>query len=531
MPISQVNNDIERRLLIGLITNKEYCNTIAKILNPNILSASFAQKVAMWAIEHFKKYNTPINEHITQKYNNEFNNLDEDDRTLIEALLLSLSLEKDNDEENDNIFNSKYWIDQTLSYIKKNSLKTISESIANNLKLGRIDEAEKSVIGYNTVAKETTSVRDMTDVDSVVDSVFNRSAYELFSYPGVIGNIMGPIRRSGVHAILSTGKGGKTFLCCELALEAIKAGHHVLYTSHEMNEVEVYERMIQIICKRPYKEWGINGEYAELDCRLNKLNQCRLAQRTNKESYLVGRVGQETVNPDYRPCSACKDGGSTFEPDFFNTVVEKEPMTPQFAKRRLRRWLKFEGGHRLHIMPYAQFSANFDDVKGTLEYLRDTEGIDISIIIDDYINSHKLSGYKDKRLAIIDEWNKAKRLADEANIAIISPLHANAEGMSSMELRPDHISEAKAVFNTITSMVAIDTTPELDAHGVVRLRNLAARFGGGHKKTEFAYLMQCLDHGTFCHDSYFVEHDDKAKIVKARNDLKNGNNKSGRRRG
>jgi hypothetical protein len=530
MPVSQVNNEIEKKILIGLITDQDYCNNICKILNPTILSASFAQKVAKWAIEHFNKYNKPINDLITQTYNTESEHLDEDEKTLIEALLLNLSLDSDSDEENNNSFNSKYWTDKTLEYIKKNSLKTIAENISNNIKLGRVDEAERSLLSYNTVAKETSFIGDMTDVDSVVDGVFNRESYELFTYPGIIGGIMGPIRRSGVHAILATGKGGKSFCALELALEAVKRGYHTLVSSHEMNEVEVRERIIHMLTRRPYKESGTMGEYAQLDCKLNKLNQCRLAQRTNKEAYLIGRVGQEEVNPDYKPCSACKDGGSTFQIDFHTEGVYRPILTPEYAKRRLKKWLKYEGGNRLHIAAYPQFSANFRDVQATMDHLRNVEGIDISLIVDDYVNAHKLTGNKEQRLAIIDEWNTAKRMADEYNIAIISPLHANASGMTDMELTPVHVSEAKAIFNTVTNMVAIDTTPELNAYGVVRFRKLADRFGG-YKKTEFAYLYQCLDHGTFCHDSYFVEHDDKAKIVKARNDLKNGNNKSGRRRG
>lgn len=119
----------------------------------------------------------------------------------------------------------------------------------------------------------------------------------------------------------------------------------------------------------------------------------------------------------------------------------------------------------------------------------------------------------DKRIPILEEWRTAKRIADENHIAVVSPLHSNREGMKSDTLDASQISECQDIFNTVTSMVALDTTEELNAYGVVRMRKLADRFGG-YKKSEFAYICQCLDHGTFCFDSHYSTFSDKKQFQK-----------------
>jgi len=509
MPVEQISTSVERKLLIGLIISKRFCANIASLVKTEYLSAPYSKRVAEWAINHYLKYDSPINDLIQDTFNRESASLKPEESELIKELLLSISSEYD--EENQ--FNVDYWTDACLDFLKRKGMESVVEKINNNLKLNRISEAEQSLFGYSTIAKETSKISTMANIEKVVDEVFDTKSTELFCYPGDIGRIMGPVRRKGVHAIFSTGKGGKTFFAVELALEAVKHGHHVLFSSHEMSGREVQQRLIQVLCRRSYKEEGAIGEYALFDCVGNRQHKCRLAQRTNQQRYIIGAKGKEHINPEYLPCDVCRGVSDLYDPAFFSTKKEKPTITKEYAAERLDTFMKYEGGNRLHIIGFPQFSATFKDVEDCIEYLRSAEGIDIAVNVDDYINGHKINKGMDRRIAVMDEWRYAKKMADELNIAVISPLHANREGMKALELNESHISECQDAYNTLTSMVAIDTTPDLDAYGVVRMRKLADRFGG-YKKHNFCYITQCLNHGTFVDQSYFSEFNDKFTAYK-----------------
>lgn len=502
--IVKVDTSTEKQLLIGLITSKRFCLSIAPIIDTKCLTASFSQRVAKWAVDHFKIYGEPIGDLIKDTFNKESVNLPEDERDLIEELLLHISAVYD---DSDVSYNAEYWIDQSLQFIKKKKLEKVSEQIINNLKMARVTEAEEALFSYNSSSLEVNQIKTLQNVDEVVEAVFDKASTELCTLDGPIGEIMGPLRRRGLHALFSTGKGGKTFFLIELALAASKNGHNVLICSHEMSVREVWERILMQITKRPYDPAKSIGKYAVFDCISNRGTGCRLGKRVNSAPYVSGRKGEQHINPDYIPCDVCRlDGGETYIPGFFIREVEKPFLTKEYAKRRLNKALQWEGVNRIHVVAFPQFTATMDDIEKSFTYLRDVQGIDVSLICDDYINAHSLSG-KDYRLAIANEWNRAKRLADENNICFVSPLHSNREGMRSDELNASHISEAQSIYNTVTSMVAIDTTPEISPYNVVRVRKLADRFGGYNSK-EFAYITQLLDHGQFCLDSYISRFSD-----------------------
>lgn len=503
--IKKVDMETEKKILIGLITNKRFCLNVYPILNTEFLSASYSKRIADWSVDYFKRYNEPIGEHIQDVFNREETNLPEEESSLIKELLLHISMMFD---EEDNSFNANYWTDKTLNYLKKKGLEKTIEGVNNNLSLNRIEEAERSLFSYNKTSMETSRIKSMENIDEVAESVFDKESVELATYPGDIGKIMGPLRRRGVHAIFSTGKGGKTFFLVELVLLAARKGHKVLISSHEMSTQEVWQRIVMQLTQRPYDPAKSIGKYGVFDCVSNRVSKCRLPQRINHQKYLTGRKGEEEINPNYLPCDVCRGKSDWYVPTFFLKEQEKPHLTKDYTKKRLEKFLKWEGGKNIRIVSFPQFTANFKDIEQAFTYLRDVENFDVSMIADDYINAHKLNN-KDRRLALIEEWHEAKRMADENDICIVSPLHSNRDGMRSDSLDASHISECQDIYNTITSMVAMDTTPELDAYNVVRMRKLADRFGG-YNKQEFCYITQCLDHGMFCKDSWLSEFNDKS---------------------
>jgi len=60
MSLNDYDINRERRLVINLITSKEFCEEIIPILDLNLLELYELRQVAKKAVEHFQRYGSPI---------------------------------------------------------------------------------------------------------------------------------------------------------------------------------------------------------------------------------------------------------------------------------------------------------------------------------------------------------------------------------------------------------------------------------------------------------------------------------------
>jgi archaellum biogenesis ATPase FlaH len=508
MALEKVDNETERRILIGLIVSKQYCTSIAKLIDFNIFSASFSKRIAEWAVKHYLRYKEPINTLIQDTFNRESENMSEDDVNLTKELLIHISNEYDEEE----LFNASYWIDKTIEYIKKKKLEQSIEQVKDALAIGRVKEAETIYLKYNSVAKETSGISSIKNKEEILEEVFSTSNNILFQPSGDIGKLMGPLRRRGLVGIFGAAKSGKTFLAFDLALQAAKKGNKVLIVSLEMSESECWGRLIQQACKRPLDEKLQEALYAVPDCAKNQNGSCRNRQRTNKVKYLTGRTGAEYINPDYTPCTLCMGNSLDFEISFFDVMHEKPVLTKEEADKLLNKQIKWNNLDNIHVVAFPQFSVGFDAVSSTLDYMEQVENILPDIVVIDYLNALRCNSYKDKRNNIDEIWMNAKRASDEKSICIISPIHSNRSGYKEdAYLGMDNVSESIGIMNTLSQAIGIDYDSNLAAHKVVRAHIVADRFSPFDSR-DIVYCCQTLDHGVFCGESWYYKHLDHVNM-------------------
>ena len=107
-------NTSARKILIGLITNKEfvkrYINKFPKGLFLGEIGAGVVEK---WCFKYFNKYGDVVGRNIQHAYNKAVENktLGRDELEFIELLLTSLSNEYDN-----NSSSAEYLIDEAVEY-------------------------------------------------------------------------------------------------------------------------------------------------------------------------------------------------------------------------------------------------------------------------------------------------------------------------------------------------------------------------------------------------------------------------------
>jgi len=138
---------IEQNIIIGLIVSDEFCKQFIPLLkaNPDCLKVPMVQTVSRWCIEFFDKYKEAPRNHITDIFKDESVNLPKESGELTETFLSVIS---DKYESEDERFNVDFHINKAIDYMKSNSLKSYKEKLAQNLKMGRTDEAIQLVTDY-----------------------------------------------------------------------------------------------------------------------------------------------------------------------------------------------------------------------------------------------------------------------------------------------------------------------------------------------------------------------------------------------
>jgi hypothetical protein len=274
-----------------------------------------------------------------------------------------------------------------------------------------------------------------------------------------------------------------------------------------MSKTECEERLLMQVLERPYSVDNVESLYTTWDCKKNRTGKCRKKERVGKGKYLTGKINSEYVNPDYIPCDVCRGKSNEYELEFFDRTESRPVITSEYLKTRLKSALKFEGLKNIRITAFPQFSAPWESIEQTLDYLQTIEDFQADIVVIDYINILKATTFNDKRNNIDMLWQSAKRCADERNICVISPIHSNRSGYNDVYLDMTHLSESIGIAATCTNILAIDSEKELKAHNCVRAHQIANRFDQFNPK-DCVYILQNLNHGKFCYDSWFYSYRD-----------------------
>jgi hypothetical protein len=498
------SSNVERQVLLGLMISKEFCTAIIPKINFNYFTASYSRSIAQWCVEYFKSYNIPVNMQIGDIYRTKSKFVPEDDRELIEATLISISDSYDEDE----VYNHTFYIDRAIQWFKERSLEDIKDRLDVNLRRGDIDEAENAVIKYNSITAiemdHLSNIKEDGALDQVVDNVFNEDIRYIFHSKGV-SDLIGRLYREAVVVLLADSKAGKSTEALKMALEAAEQGCNVVFFAHEMSRDEMWKKIIQILSAKSYEKSKLDISY--FDCILNQTGRCRKQERSCKCKMEVRTKDGNTVNPEYLPCTFCKDNGleDEYQVAFFVKEEEHRVITEKEGRRVLRQWLKFKGGGRFYLKAYPQYTANHRDMENYLDYLEQVQGINADVVVDDSPNMHSVPVSLKRHEAISEEWKATKRIAASKKICMICPVHCTRDRNRKGRPGKDDISESSDISKVMTDGIGIIANPDDIANGCVQYYAFASRFTGVNIM-DTLWATRCLDAGIVMKDVWFQKY-------------------------
>jgi hypothetical protein len=267
---------IERKIIIGLITNTEYLQELEGYWNPDYMESSTARTISEWCWEYYRKYKKAPMRDIEGIYIKKLKRgLDKDLADEIETEILpELSSEYERTD-----FAITFLLDETQAYFIERQIKLHDEAIQYYIEKGDIVQARKEIDSFEIKEKAQQEGTDLSDesVLEKLDKAFDLSYQNVLRFPGALGEFWNDeLRRGAFVALMGMAKRGKTYWLLEFMMRAYRQKKKVVFfQAGDMTESEQLLRISTYLAKKSTRERDIGLQYVPMqDCIKNQLDMC-----------------------------------------------------------------------------------------------------------------------------------------------------------------------------------------------------------------------------------------------------------------
>lgn len=449
-----VSTDQEKSIITGLIVSDKFIKALETTLKANLslLKTSYARTVTKWCLDFYEKYKVSPKKNIQEIYEHKKSSLDEDVILIISELLSGLS----NNFEREEKFNEDYAIDKALLYINEQKLDDLLYRAKEAKNEGKLEEANKLLREYKRIEKpKHESIDVFRDVDKILE-LLNQESDGIFTMPGAIGEMLGPLDRGDFFAIAAPAKRGKTFWLIDIALRAVFTGLRVVFFSLEMSEKKMLTRIYQ-----------------------NLLGELKYMNYSGEMSVMLPQFVEDDV----------KKGKFRIE----YREVRKTGLTDQkvVKKARAMEILARQGRFKLICVPNS--SMTVEEVYDNIMEETTKENVVPDMIVVDYADIINSSYRTEKRHQIDHTWRYLRRMADEMHSIVATVTHT-AKKTLEKDIRQGDLSEDSRKLNHVSLMWALNQSEKDLEMGTMRACVLGSRFEG-YRVNQEVIITQNLEIG------------------------------------
>lgn len=200
----RVDNQIEKKILIGLITSDKICNKLLPIVLNRSFNIPYFSVICKWIDSFYTLYEKAPASSIEDIFENEKRKLDDEETKLIQRFLISLS----EDYEYDLDTNEDFFIDKAIEYIDQISIKKLAHEMLDLTEVGRTQDAKEAMANHRNISVTTSGWSNPFDPAEINDSMEMENDI-LFRFPGALGDLSGDFLRGQFCAYLAPIKRGK----------------------------------------------------------------------------------------------------------------------------------------------------------------------------------------------------------------------------------------------------------------------------------------------------------------------------------
>jgi hypothetical protein len=503
------NEYIERRIVTGFLTSKEFLDKFSTTYRPEFLQSKTARTLASWIMEYYQRYEEPPGSHIEDIYWKKLQaGLDKEQAEWIEDVLDDL----DNDYDPSQL-NIPFLSDETDKYFRTraaiehgNSIKTLAER-------GEIEECEALIANFHSPQSPTGCSFNLLEPDEErIKKAFESFETPLISFPGAMGDFLNnQLIQGGFVGFVGQDKVGKTFLAYQLAVRAVMQKNHVvLFEIGDMTAQDMdYRNGIYHTKKSDLKQYCGKIHIPVLDCLKNQTDECNKKERKCTFGIFEGEEDDEIKlkskkeyleafydNPKYKPCHHC----SVYGINDFNGAIwykERDPIHPLKYKEAVKATGKFLKKYKRNIYTSCHASGELrpKDIENELNIIHSKYGHMPKVVIVDYPDVME-ADYKigDKREKINQIWLGLRGISQKFNVLLIAMTHSDAKGYEQDLLNRSNFSESRTKNAHVTAMIGLNKSQRDEDLGLLRMNKFFVRRGRAESK-RILHVLQCLEIG------------------------------------
>ena len=503
-----ITNDLEKKIIIGLITSKKFCADIVQIVDKDFFQIEYAKVVAEWAVDFYKKYKEPIGKAIEDVFKTERSDLDEDTVALIGTFLANISSEYETDG-----FNADYYADSTREYFRIRSMDLLFEKGKSALSAKNPGLAETLIREHSKIREKTTDIFNPLDPDEI--KKHDPESERLFRMRGAVGQLYGHFCRKWLVALSAPEKRGKSFFLDEIAMEALSNKLKVVMVIFEMGKTAKKQRIYSRITGLPEDDLA-DVVFPIFDCEHNQFGTCKNKNRKNRE-ILINEDGEKPEfdrESKYKTCTICRDKKRydkySMEYWFESQGPTRRARTKDILKKAsdIRRLF----GDNFRIIKFPAYSANFDDVEAAIDDLEQSEGFVADVYLFDYfdIMGKEKGRFMSDREPINATWARGSAFAQIKNACVFTADQPRKAARQKQSMDTDDTSEDKRKDAHLDVRIALNRTAKEKEDGVMRTSILFHRHIKFNERRE-VIILQCLDLAQSFLDSEYWPFDKKIR--------------------
>lgn len=466
-----VTSSVEKQIITAMIISTNFLSNTAPIIELDFFTNEYAKSVAKWILDYFAIYKKAPELNIQKIYEANKDNLDKGTSELVASFLSKLSSEF---VEGQGI-NDEYIRQNALKYFDYRDMEVRCTKVQGLLAQGLQDEAREVMNSNKTLQQLTSGWESPFSRQAIISTFEEDNERIIFTMPGKMGDMIGPIKRGYLIGILGAFKKGKSWLEQEFAIQALTERAKTAFFSLEMGITECRMRLYNRILGN-----NVDGEFLipVFDCKSNQLGLCTDPNRTNDVTLRNSIKDPLTYKEGYAPCTFCRDRKKTlYLPEtYFNKItVPKITM-----KQRIKGVESFEKmyGNNMFYKVYPRFSAGVDDIRRDLDILEQRENFIPDVVVVDYADILKPSKHlakADPRHGIDDIWKNLAALASERQVAVITASQGNRSSLKKVQKEESDLAEWIGKLGHVDIFGAINQTDIEKKKGVMRFSLLAHR--------------------------------------------------------
>lgn len=539
--ITQDKSEVEREWIIiyhSIMSDEVLSFVYTKHIQEQIKRNYFNEYnriIFKWVVEYYSAYKKSPGSNIQNIFNNRKGELDTNQITIIESYLDKYAEEY--------FYNHKINFD----FIKKDVIPKFviskeAEILQRQLQIGLDNDNPKQILeainGFKDFSEdESEDFNTIIPCNSKVVKKYYTQGMDkgLFSMPGQIGKLLGPIYKGSTYAITGTEKSGKTFFMQEIAYQAVLFNRlKVLDISLEMTEEERQERIWCRIGNFTSDRFSAGEQLIPVfDCLNNQLGTCQVKKRKTNKLSLIKSIDQEVEfweRPTWKICSKCRN--MKYGEDINIRQIPKEnrfipaiwyrrkniKLMNRYRVERSIKLLKHFNFTNYRQKTFARFSASFDDIFNYYKNYTKKAKFKPDVVIIDYPDIMRpISGQLLDRFNIDYNWKSCAQFSQEENVALVIADQTNKAARNQRSIKAGDTSEDKRKDAHINLRITLNKTDEEESLGLQRVGTLFKR-RGKIINTEIMLLQNMAVGNPLLDSEFWPHHWLKYPVVKSKND-------------